>query len=299
VPAIDVDFNGPAVLVVAWRTGRNAHGRVVKAGGDVMASLEGYAQRAVQDIQVNEGRRYDPNDAQDEECVYLEADHDELLDAALLGEIQRGASLPQATTEDLKKRTLAVYALVVGSDPDQLTIFARRGNPVQLAKKSLVAVFDDTLMRVVKPLLAFDESYDVIISSSSVLILDQKNFEGIFKESEAVLARTSEWAHELSEALPMSTESEDWLSEQLRKNVFMRRRVQSILKSEYLAKLTPEFLRAKMIENDLEPEKLMNDDGLIIAKETAREILLLLNEDLWTGDFSGQQYAATNKSRRQ
>jgi hypothetical protein len=42
----------------------------------------------------------------------------------------------------------------------------------------------------------------------------------------------------------------------------------------------------------------MDDDGLIITKETERDILLLLNEDLWRGDFSGQQYAATNKSRR-
>jgi hypothetical protein len=42
----------------------------------------------------------------------------------------------------------------------------------------------------------------------------------------------------------------------------------------------------------------MDDDGLIINKETERNILLLLNEDLWTGDFSGEQYAATRKARR-
>jgi hypothetical protein len=298
VAAIDVDLDGPAALVVAWRTGRNAHGRVVKAGGDVMASLREYAHRAVEDIQSNEGIDYDPNDAQDEERVYLEADHDELMDTALLGEIQQGASLPQATTEDLKKRTLAAYALVVGANPSQLTIFVRKGNPVQLAKKSLVAIFDETLTRVEQPLLAFDDSYDVVISSGSVLILDQKNFEGIFKESEAVLAKTSEWAHELGETLPMSAESEKWLSERIRQNVFMRRRVQSILKSDYLARLTPEGLRTKMVANGLAPERLMDDDGLIITKETERDILLLLNEDLWRGDFSGQQYAATNKSRR-
>jgi hypothetical protein len=31
------------------------------------------------------------------------------------------------------------------------------------------------------------------------------------------------------------------------------------------------------------PESLTNEDGLIVNKKTKRDILLLLNEDLWQG----------------
>jgi hypothetical protein len=43
----------------------------------------------------------------------------------------------------------------------------------------------------------------------------------------------------------------------------------------------------------------MRDDALVFNKDTERDLLLLLNEDLWAGDFSGQQYAAARKARRE
>lgn len=284
--------------MVAWRTGHRAHGRTIKAGGDVMALLQRYAETALDKVRTADGRRYDPNDEQDDECPYLEADREELLDTSLLSEILQAASLQQATDDDLLKRSLALYALVCGDDPDRPTAFVRKRNPVQLAKKSLVAVFDGTLTRVEKPLLAFDQQYDLIIRPDRIYILNQKNFEGLFKESDAVLAKTGEWAEELGQALPLSEQSEQWVAKRLRETSVMRRRVQSILKSSYLRQLTPNALRLKMKERGLDPRLLMDEDGLIINKETERDILLLLNEDLWTGDFSGEQYAASRKARR-
>ena len=70
----------------------------------------------------------------------------------------------------------------------------RKGNPVSLAGKGVVAVFDDALTRVTRPILAFDSTFDVVLLGSSVWILNQKNFEALFKESEAVLpARRNGW----------------------------------------------------------------------------------------------------------
>lgn len=294
----ELDLGGPATLVVVWRTGRNAHGRVVKAGGPVMRHLSTSAARALERIRLGEGRLYDPNDEPDDECFYLEADREELLDTALLDEIQKGASLPLISPDDLRTRSLTLYALIVGSDPSKLTAFVRRGNPVQLAKKSLVAVFDNTLTRIEKPILTFDEFFDVVIFPGSVAILNQKSFEALFKESEAVLAKTAEWASSLEAALPMSADSKDWLATRLQKLPTVRRKVLSILRSGYLTGLTPDLLRAKMTENGLDPGQLMDGDKLVINKETEHDVLLLLNEDLWTGDFSGEQYAASKKARR-
>jgi hypothetical protein len=64
------------------------------------------------------------------------------------------------------------------------------------------------------------------------------------------------------------------------------------------AEADPDILRARMAAHGLLPEDLMKDGALIFNKETEKDLLLFLNEDLWTGDFSGDQYAAARKARR-
>jgi len=294
----ELDIGAAATLIVAWRAGHSAHGAVLKAGGQVIDALREHARGALDIVRSGNGRPYNPDDEQDDETPYLTASQDELLDTVLLEQIRLGASLPLIGPGDLTKRTLALYALLIGNDPDSRAIFVRKGNPVSLATKSVVAIFDDTLTRVTQPILAFDSAFDVILLDSSVWVLNQKNFEGLFKESEAVLARTAEWVDHLNQVLPISAESKEWLAERLRQNSVMRRKVQSILRSTYLSRLTPDTLRAKMAGHGLAAEVLIKDGSLVFNKDTERDLLLFLNEDLWTGDFSGDQYAAARKARR-
>lgn len=295
----EIDMNALATLVVAWRSGQNAYVRVVKAGGDVIDALREHAKTSIDKIGHGQGRPYNPDDEQEDECPFLTTDRSELLDTALLEQLNRGVSLPSATANDIRKQTLTLYALLIGNDPDSRITFVRRGNPVRLATKSIVGVFDQTLTRLRQPILAFDSTYDVIFRGDAVWVMNQKNFEALFKESEAVLAKTAEWAESLNSFLPMADDSQQWLAKRLRQNSVMRRKVQSILRSPYLATLTPELLRRKMTSHGLSPENLMKGDALVFSKDTEQDILLFLNEDLWTGDFSGEQYAAARKSRRQ
>jgi Kiwa protein KwaB-like len=293
-----ISTDGAATLIVAWRGGRNAYCRVVKAGGNVIETLREYATVAAQRISEGDGRAYDPDDIQEQEQVYLSADREELLDTALLAQLERGASLPLVTTDDLRQQRIALYALLIGNNTSSRTIFIRKGSPVKLAMKGrLVTIFDQTLTRVVEPILAFDEKIDVILKQDAVWILDQRHFEGLFKESEAVLAKTAKWVEDLRDALPISDESKDWLRTRLRQNSVMRRKVQSILRSPYLPKLSMDILRQKMLAHDLDPDELIKDGALVFNKGTEASILLFLNEDLWTGDFSGEHYAAARKSR--
>ena len=118
------------------------------------------------------------------------------------------------------------------------------------------------------------------------------------RESEAVLALTSEWVDQLSQILPIADDGREWLASRLRQNSVMRRKVHSILRSRYLPSLTPDTVRAHMAVHGLKPVDLMKDDALIFNRDTEKDLLLFLNEDLWTGDFSGDQYAAARKARR-
>jgi len=294
----EIDIADAATLIVAWRTGRNAHGAMLRAGGQVTDALRGHAQQALGTITSGHGRPYNPDDEQDQDAAFLTASQDELLDTALLDQLRTGSSLPLIGPDELRKRTLALYALLIGNDPDSRAIFVRKGNPVSLATKSVVAVFDDTLTRVTQPILAFDSTFDVILLGNAVWIMNQANFEGLFKESEAVLARTSEWVDQLNQVLPIAEDGREWLAGRLRQNSVMRRKVQSILRSPYLPKLTPDILQTKMTAHGLSSEELMKDGSLIFTKDTEKDLLLFLNEDLWTGDFSGDQYAAARKARR-
>jgi hypothetical protein len=286
-------------VVIAWRTGKNAHARTVKAGGEVTQALRSYAQQTLSTINDGAGHPYDPNGEQDDDHAYLEASTDELLDTALLAEIRKGASLHAAVKEDFQ-RPLALYAVVAGADPENLVAFVRRGNPVQLAKKGLVAAaVDQTLTRVADALFAFDRQFDLVIYPSTVHILHQNNFEALFKESEAVLAKTAEWARQLADSIPMSDVSSQRLAARIRGNSIMRRRVLSIIRSDYLSSLTPALLRQKIEEHGMDPAKMLEEDGnLIVSADTEKSVLQLLNEDLWTGDFSGAQYASSKKSKR-
>lgn len=294
----EIDTTAAATLVVAWRAGHNARGAVLRTGGQVIDAMRGYAVEALDTITSAPGRPYNPDDEQDEDYAFLTASQDELLDTALLEQLRRGSSLPLIGADELRKQTPALYALLIGNRPDSRAIFVRKGNPVSLARKGVVAVFDDTLTRVTQPILAFDSTFDVVLLGSSAWILNQKNFEGLFKESEAVLARTSEWVDQLSQILPIADDSREWLATRLRQNSVMRRKVHSILRSHYITKLTPDILRSGMAAHGLSHDELMKDGSLIFNKNTEKDLLLFLNEDLWTGDFSGDQYAAARKARR-
>jgi hypothetical protein len=294
----ETDMSAMATLVVAWRSGRNTYVRVVKAGGDVIEGLREHAKAVLDKIADGQGRPYNPDDEQEAECPFLTSDQSELLDTALVEQLRRGASLPSATSDDIRRRSLALYALLIGNDPDSRITFVRKGSPVRLATKSIVGVFDDTLTRVRQPILAFDSTFDAVLQQNAVWVMNQKNFEALFKESEAVLAKTEEWAESLNSFVPMADDSQQWLAQRLRQNSVMRRKVQSILHSPYLRTLTPDMLRKKMAAHGLSPENLMKDDTLVFNKDTEQDILLFLNEDLWTGDFSGEHYAATRKAPR-
>lgn len=301
-PYAEVDLTAAPTLLVAWRRGRNAEGRCVKAGSEVIAALTSYAQDAMTTVQSGGGRLYDPDDEQDNECSFLTTNRGELLDTALLKQIERGASLEQISSDELRRRPIALYALVIGEDVERRISFVHNRSPVQLARKGLVGgIFDDTLTRIESPILAFDRYFDVIIGPSDVFILNQKGFEALFKESEAVLAKTNEWVEQLSECLPLADGSKEWLSGRLRSNSLLRRKVLSVLKRPYVTKLSMDVLRQKMSERNLDATELIVDGQVVLngdVKGAEKDLLQLLNEDLWTGDFSGEQYAASRKSRR-
>lgn len=292
---MNINTEGPLNLMVAWGVGGKVHGRTINVGGGVADALRDAAQQTV--ASMDSGHPYDP-DADMEDNSHLEASREELLDTDLVETLERGHELALATEDEIRSRRLSCYAAAIGNGPGR-AIFIRKTNPVSLATKSVVArLFDGTLDRVSEPLLAFDNRYDAILTSTTVYVLDKNRFEGMFRDSAAVLAKAADWVDELATDLPITAGSKDELVGALERNSHYRSKVHAILRRPHVKTLTVEVLAERMEAHGLDVNTLMPGGSLDFRSENIKPLLQLLNDDLFEGDFSKEQFAAGSKRRR-
>ena len=285
-------LQGSLQLVVAWAAGEAYAARLVKMSGEVAARLRLHAQGAVEGL--SNPTPYAP-DADVEDNSHMEAPRDESLDTALIEELSKGASLDLATDSELRNKQLVCHALVVTSGAET-TLFVKKRSPIQLAKKSLVATLvHGSLDELESPLFAFENRYDVIITRQTAYVLDKRAFEGLFKNSPAVLSKTSDWIQDVASVLSFSDGSVEKLDTILRRNSILRNKFLAVKERAYLRTITPDALRGEMAKYGLEPAQLMDGDSLKVTEQNAKDVLRLLNEDLFSGGFSQQRYAASTK----
>jgi hypothetical protein len=289
-----VTTTGDPRLIVLWRQGKAVQSRTVKIGGDVAARLKQFAVDCAEGIDDN-APEYDP-DEPPEGDPQRTASRGEAFDTGLLAELDKGSSQDIASFEDLH-RPLVCWAIVLGS-VDTQTVFVHKNNPVQLARKPLVAgLLDSTLTVVSEPLFAFDPNFDLVITREQLHVLDPKDFEGLFRDSDAVLARAQEWATTLTTSLPSTDGSLEELTQTLKSNGVIRRKVLSVLRRPYFANLTADTVRSRLERHNLDEATYFPDGKLNFTADTIVTLVRLLNEDLFRGDFSDEQFAASGKQR--
>jgi hypothetical protein len=266
----------------------------LNTGGDLNQYLLGIAGESDSLAAEAKSEPYRPDGGETEPGVIYHAKRDDRIDSELIDELARGEDLDFADDVDLK-RPIACYAIVLGMGVDQ-RVYVRRQSPVKLARKRLfAAVFDGPITALQTPVLAFDDYIDVIIDAERIVVLNSKGFESLFRDSEAVLEAVPKWVGELRGHVGFSDESGDILSVAVRRNSFHRNKLLAILDSEYVDTLTPKRIRKRMKQHGLNHEELLVDDVLQITEENLGDVLKLLNEDLYKGDFSDRQFAASGK----
>jgi hypothetical protein len=282
-------------LAVAWRTRQSVHGRKLNTGGDLQEYLQFIVEQTDALLSDSTIKRYRPDGGDGEPGELYAAKRDNRLDAALIDELSRGEGLDFADQAELRQRRLTCYAIVKGSGSNQ-RIYVRRQDPVRLASKRLFSsLMDGPLTELDAPVLAFDEFIDVVIEADRVIVLNPKGFESLFRDSATVLAAVPQWVDELRGYVNFSDESRELLLDAVGRNSLHRNKLLAILDSAYASQLTPKIIRKRMKRHGLDHEELLDGDTLRLTQASLGDVLKLLNEDLYRGDFSDEHFAASGK----
>lgn len=285
-------------LIVGWRTGstRIATARV-PTSGEVAEELRDVCSDTLQLLSNLDHRQWYPDAGQDSH-EYLLASLSQLGEDSEVLRAVRETEWDVLGADTLPSRNLLFYALVAGPSNRRIT-FLRKYNPRRGLKRRLVALFTKDLTKIQDPLFSFDEFVDMVIDpENGVAILNLGAFELLFRSSPEMIAKIPEYVGDIASVLPMHADAMSTLAEIAERNNSVRRRLQAIVARGHLSSVTMSDIRSELSQNDLDPDRFVKNDQLTFDKAEAKDILKLLNEDLFRGGLSNEAFQVERKSPR-
>jgi hypothetical protein len=315
-------IEGAASLIVAKRTPAQFHGQHVPLNTEVETDLKTIAQEAVARLRQLEMRTYEPdlkvepkndfmfipatmiaNYENGETRVQIEPASAERLidiDNSVVHELMNVATMTEISARDIQNAGYNMYAVIIGDDPDNRTIYIRHSNPQKFSKPGrLMTAFSDTLTRFEKPIFTFDEVFDIVITRHGLLVANQSTFERTFRDVQVLAARHSERVTKIAQALPLDEESQNVLAESALKPSIATK-LRAISENGHLngVTLTVEDIRLKAQACGVDPATLIQDGKLRLTQQNLLSSLKVLNDDVFKGAFTGQTYEAGSKAKR-
>lgn len=284
-------------LVIVQKSGKGYKAETVNVSGLVETFLRDAVGRAQSRLSSSEDlpRTYDP-DADQDDAPFLSVPPDEIFDGNLIEAIRPGASLDLCDANDIKRRRIYCYAVVMGSG-DVQEIYIRKRNPVQMGDRRLwTRLGGNHLDALTEPILAFDETFDVVVRGGQVLALDQKGFESLFKHAGAVVTKVQEWIEvAFHPGLLLADEQIESFRKRVLTNEYTRKKLQAVSKMPHVQKLTIEHIQLAIRDQGWDEELYIVEGRLNLMPSTEKGILAILNEDTFPGRFSGRRFVSTRK----
>jgi hypothetical protein len=215
--------------------------------------------------------------------VFLIEDETTLADLEpLYGVAADATDLATISEDDLDQR-IALYAVVAG-EGDRIALLKRSDPRIGYrGKRTFLAILDERLERLEGPTFAFYTSFDLVLGPEWALVVNQGEFERLFRDAGLVEAHIDEWVDGIQTYLPWGPGSIDALAEVARRDSRIWRRLREINRRGHLADVTIDQVRAYAFEMDLEIDHLIENDELRFDPDERFTILHLLNEDLFKG----------------
>ncbi len=304
----EIDTEASLTLAVGWTVGKNTKIRQMVLGSSVENAFRDVVREALENLGEREPADWTPDaDLSPEtflvipkddvgESPSLTTDHD---GKTFLDTLADAETLEAIHPKHLPTGDLNFYAIIVG-DIGRRAAFIRRSNPRRgLRRGRIYSVLSDTLQRVDDPIFAFDGWVDLVAVDDSLCILSQTVFSSFFRDQETLAKKIPEWIQTLSQSVAIQEESQERLEARVQRDSRLKARLEAIVRRDHLVDVSSETLRRAMEENELDPNRLLDDQGqLVLEEDDIPQILYLLNEDLFTGSLTNSGFRADKKAAR-
>lgn len=222
------------------------------------------------------------------------------VDAGARKVLENASSLPELDATQLRHQAFAFYAAAVGDDPDGRIAFVDKWNPYKAGLSGqLTTFFGDRLRRVEGPLLVFKRSFDMVVTDSAIAVLNPKAFESVFRDIDAMTARFPVWSDAAVASLPLDGATAVRLQELCKKGGRVATQLRGLYERGVLQTEFPAAaLRAEMERQDIDADRLLVNDELVLENDDIPVILKLIDEKLYRGWVSDTPWDVGTRSRR-
>ncbi|MGV2953935.1 Kiwa anti-phage protein KwaB-like domain-containing protein [Glutamicibacter sp. AGC46] len=284
-------------LIVSWVVGKNVFSGPIDVSGEVVDIFEQYVKESLESVETLQHiPTFDPDcEYESSERHVLRASTHDFIDIPLLDVLRVGHLNENVTSTEMntrRPRLYAISALINGTR----NIFVRATSPVKFPSKSLRGYLTDSFNLLKDPILSFDEKFDFLIRDEEIIIFNPNSFERITNSPENAEIASKRLVASLSEVLPINEDSKMVLTSFLGKNTYSRRKALSVCNKGYLESLDIARISDKLEKHGLKPDNFLDGSDLVFTSENCKQYLELLNDDVFQGDFSGEDYAAARKA---
>lgn len=294
-----IPTTGPMTLVVGWRVGQGVEtGRVSLTQG-IGNQLRAACNEAVMEIADRDQKPYSADASLEAEEVMvvprnsLEANH------FLFGLVAHPTGANRVSAHNLPQKPMLFYACSIGHNAADRVGFVRNTNPHLTVKAGrFLGSLGDSLSRIDDTVFAFDDRMDLVVTPTSVVVLNLPSFERLFRDEPTLLAAIPDWVAEIAAHLPMADEAIAELDERSASDGRLRRRLLAIHERGHLATVTLADIRREATRQGIKQASIIRNGQLVIDQIDAGTLLRLLNEDLMTGGLSGTRFSVERKAPR-
>lgn len=302
------DTTGDMTLVIGWRSGTKTKLRRVNMDQSVAADMRAVAVAVAEDIAGRENEAWSPEAASAPEVLLtlatgevgptptLARDIEEL--SPLLNALRLASALDPMTAENLPAAELQFYALVIGDNVGDRTVWIRLTNARRgLRRGRSFTKLADTLTKVEDPIFGFEDDLDMVAKGGVLGILNQGAFKKLFRDNSDLADQVPSWIASWTEHLAITEDAEQVLVARCRADSRLRMKLESISFRGHLPSVPPARIRTKMHEFGMDASRFFNEHGdLDFLAEDVPDLLKVLNEDIFKGALTDTLFRADRKA---
>lgn len=310
--------NADVTLIVVRRSGKKLKGNRILLHTDVVAALRAACVKTVEQLRARTPVAFTADLSYDPVTEYLEVPASVLTvslpqgktgsasggtletDAEAHAVLEAASSLQLLDSSELKQQTFLFYAAVVGSTAAKRQFFVTKWNPYRsgMAGKILTS-FREGLRHITDPILIFEPAFHMVVTSGGIAVLNKDAFDKVFRDIDQMRARVPVWADHVAEALPLTTQSSGYIRDVCMRNSRVAAKARALFESGVLTKkLTVKALQDEMRQQNLDVDRMVQGNKLVIEESDVPTLLKLLDESLWRGWITATAWEAGSKSKR-